>query len=265
MITIKHYVQPDTIEEAYQLLKQKKNAAILGGCAYLRMGSKSVDPAIDLRKLGLNQISVSDDAHRIGASVTFGDLERAELLNNDYHRMLQKSVQDIIGVQFRNLVTVGATVYSRYGFSDLNTALLALGGDVHFASGLQLSLEDYFAHGVDGKDFVTHLQLPRRVDWANFTALRNSFGDYSLLNMAISKTGDQYRIAVGARPQRCQLAYQTMAYMNEHGLNAETLAISAEILSQELTFGSNYLASADYRRLICRSLLETLCEEVLTC
>lgn len=265
MISIKHYIQPNTIEEAYQLLQQKKNAAILGGCAYLRMCSKSVDPAIDLRKLGLNQIAITDDAYLIGASVTFGDLERSELLNHDYHRMLQKSVQDIIGVQFRNLVTVGATVYARYGFSDPNTALLALGGEVHFASGRQLTLEDYFANGITDKDFVTHVKLPHRVDWANFIALRNSFGDYSLLNMAISKTNNRYRIAVGARPQRCQLAYKTMTYLDAHGLNTDSLSVAAEMLSQELTFGTNYLASAAYRQLICRSLMEALCEEVLTC
>ena len=264
MISIKHYVKPETIDEAYQLL-QKKSAAVLGGSAYLRMGSKIVDPAIDLCKLNLDCISEKADCLCIGAQVSFGTIERSEHLNNAYNRMLQKSVQDIVGVQFRNLVTIGATVYSRYGFSDPNTALLAIGGTLCFASGLEVSIEAYFSHGLPQKDILTEIHLPKSIEWGNFIAMRNSFGDYALLNMAMTKQDGQYRIAVGARPQRSILATKTMAYLNTNGLNSLTLPEAAEILAEEITFGSNRLAGAEYRKAISKMLFEMLCKEAIPC
>lgn len=264
MISIKHYVQPETIDEAYQLL-QKKSAAVLGGSAYLRMGSKIIDPAIDLSKLSLDRIYETDDCIHLGAQVSFGDIERSPLLNDAYNRMFQKSVQDIVGVQFRNLVTIGATAYSRYGFSDPNTALLAIGGTLRFASGHEINMDTFFSHGLPQRDILIDIQLPKSIEWGNFLAMRNSFGDYALLNMAITRQDGQYRIAVGARPQRSLLAVKTMAYLNTHSLNDKTLQSAAEMLSEEISFGSNRLAGAKYRKAICRSLFESLCQEAVPC
>lgn len=271
MISIKNYEIPSTPEEAYRLLLSKKSASVIGGCAFLRMGCKTVDPAIDLKLLQLNSISLHQEYIEIGAYVTFGELERSELLSSEYHELLLRSIQDIVGVQFRNMVTVGATVYSRYGFSDLNTALLAIGGTVHFASGTILKLEDFLEQGLAGKDIVLFLRLNRQVEASHFSALRHSFGDYALLNLAISKRNQRYRIVIGARPQRSKLARKTMAYLDEAKplpdgrLTAETIAHAASLLSLETTLGSNQLASAAYRRLILPTLFTTLCQEGHIC
>ena len=56
MIKIKHYVRPDSVKEAYDLLIQKRSNVILGGMLWLKMQNKTVDTAIDLQDLGLNEI-----------------------------------------------------------------------------------------------------------------------------------------------------------------------------------------------------------------
>ena len=66
---------------------------------------------------------------------TLRDLEVNPILNKYFDGVLPKSVRDIIGIQFRNVVTVGGSVFSRYGFSDLIVGLLALETEVELYNG----------------------------------------------------------------------------------------------------------------------------------
>ena len=47
MLTIQNYVRPQTLEEAWNLNRSKKNR-ILGGMLWLRLGRGSINTAIDL-------------------------------------------------------------------------------------------------------------------------------------------------------------------------------------------------------------------------
>ena len=47
---------------------------------------------------------------------TLRDLEVSPILNKYFNGVIGNCVKDIIGVQFRNVVTVGASVFSKYGF-----------------------------------------------------------------------------------------------------------------------------------------------------
>lgn len=123
---IKDYIRPKSLEEAYELLSSNKNSRILGGGAFLRLGSKCINTAIDLCDLDLNYIKETDEGIEIGAMTTFRDLEKSQILKEYFGNLLADALKGIVGVQFRNYVTVGASVYSKYGFSDLITALLAL-------------------------------------------------------------------------------------------------------------------------------------------
>ncbi|MGN0994490.1 MAG: FAD binding domain-containing protein, partial [Butyricicoccus sp.] len=75
MLTINHYVRPQSLDEAYALC-QKKSNVVLGGMLWLKMQNKTVDTAIDLCDLGLDTIEETEDAYRIGAMVTLRDLEQ---------------------------------------------------------------------------------------------------------------------------------------------------------------------------------------------
>jgi len=114
LFTIDNLVKPDTLEEAYKILTTKRNNTILGGCAYLRLGSKRIGTAIDLSKLDLNYIKEQDEYIELGCMTTFREVEVSPLLKECFNGMLPKAVSNVIGVQFRNIVTVGASVYARY-------------------------------------------------------------------------------------------------------------------------------------------------------
>jgi len=55
LFTIKNYVVAEDLAQAYEL-NQKKNNIVLGGIAWLKMGERNIQTAIDLSKLGLDKI-----------------------------------------------------------------------------------------------------------------------------------------------------------------------------------------------------------------
>lgn len=262
LITIGKYIKAATLDEAYELL-QVKNAHVFGGGAFIKMGKKRISTAIDLSKLNLNYIEDREDHFALGGMTTFYDVESSTLLKDEYGSFMRDSVKDLIGVQLRNMVTYGATAASRYGFSDPNTALLALGGTVKFHNAGIIPIEDYFDHGIDAKDILTEITIPKSFDFLSFKAFRNSKGDYAMLNCAVSKKSGSFRIVVGARPNRSKLATEAMKFINSSALNPENIEKAAIIASEELTFGSNSRASADYRRELCKVLVKRALMEVL--
>lgn len=262
MITIGKYVKPKTLDEAYQSL-QIKNSQIIGGGAFIRMGNKRISTAIDLSDIFLDSICEYEDHFSLGAMTTLYDVESNSFLKELYGSYLSDSVKDLTGVQLRNMATYGATVFSRYGFSDPNTALLALDSVVKFHKNGSIKINDYFENGLNEKDILTHILIPKDADKVSFKAFRNSKGDYAILNCAVARRNGNFNIAVGARPNRSKLATAAMKYLNSNPHTKETIEKVSIIASEELVFGSNSRASADYRREICKVLVKRTLTEVL--
>ena len=130
MYSIKEYRIPATLEEADTLLHEKKSNTLIAGGMWLHMTAKKIDTAVDLSKLGLDLIAENDTEVRIGAMVPLRELEVNPAVSKLWNGVLAKAVSPIVGTQFRNSATVGASVFSRFGFSDVITALLALGAKV---------------------------------------------------------------------------------------------------------------------------------------
>ena len=133
MLTIKHYARPQTVPEALRLLREKKSNVALGGMLWLKLQDKTVDTAVDLAGLGLDAIEETPEGWRIGAMVTLRRLETHTGLAAFTGGAMAESVKHIVGVQFRNLATIGGSVFGRFGFSDPLTLLLALDARVELA------------------------------------------------------------------------------------------------------------------------------------
>ena len=125
MITIKEYVRAKSLEEAWQLNQNKMNR-ILGGMLWMRLSSGMVNTAIDLSELGLDFIEENEEEFSIGAMASLRDLEVHEGLNQYSNNAIKNAVKDIVGVQFRNMATLGGSIWGRFGFSDVLTVFLAL-------------------------------------------------------------------------------------------------------------------------------------------
>lgn len=264
MFTIKNLVKPETIEEAYNLLVEKRNNTLLGGCAFLRMGSRAIFNGIDLSNLNLDYIHENNDYIEIGAMTTFRELETHPLLTQYFNGVLPNAVGNIIGIQFRNVVTVGATVFSRYGFSDLITALLALGAEVELYKGGRLSLEKFLEKPHE-KDILTKIFIKKNHRKAVYKDIRISASDYPVLNLTVSRLDNNWTIAVGARPFRAKIATKASLELSKDNFTDEHIDSVASIAAEELNFGSNMRGSKEYRKAMCQVLTKRAIKEVLQC
>lgn len=259
LFTLIDLVQPDTIDDAYKTLMAKKHNAVLGGCAFLRLGSSRIGTGIELSKLNLNYITEQSDYIEIGAMTTFRDIETSLLLQEYFSGVLPKALSNIIGVQFRNVVTVGASVYAKYGFSDLITALLALDTEVELYKGGRMPLAQFLSKPYE-KDLLIKILIRkdrRRVSYQNF---RNSASDFPILNVAISELNQQWTIAVGAMPSRAKIAVKASAALSQGNPEINAVAVMA---ADELTFGTNAKATAEYRKALAKVLIVRGIKEVL--
>lgn len=259
MFTFKNFFVASTIEEAYdELIKNKKNV-LLGGTSYLRMGNTNYNTAIDISNVSeIDKIIEKEDSFEIGAMVSFREIETNELLFN-YFPVLSHAVEDIVGVQLRNNVRVGATVFTKHGFSDLITALLCLDSYVVLYKGGVLKLEEFLKEKQTRKDILTKIIIKKEKLKSSFQCVRKSKADYSILNLAISKNEKgEVRISVGARPGKAVLAYETM----EHISKDFDKKAASEIIRRELIFDTNMRGSKEYRELLSMALLEKALMEV---
>lgn len=260
-MSVRAYHKPASLAEAADLLAADPKAAIIGGGAFLRLGGRSYETAIDLFDAGLDYVRETDDGLELGAMATFRRLETDPLTVGYADGLLVRAVERIVGVQMRNIVTVGGTVFGRYAFSNLTTALLALGADVVLHVGGRMSLEAFLASRPARGDMLAAVRLPcdpGRAAWRDLTRVRN---DYAVLNVAVVR-GDTSRVVVGARPGLAQLCPDAAAIVDAGGDDAPARAGAAAVA--ELDFGDDLRASADYRREICGVLVSRAVEEVLS-
>lgn len=244
MLNIREYVKVQSLEEAYEL-NQKRTNKIIGGMLWMKMGDRNIQKAIDLSGLGLDQIEEEEEEFRIGCMTTLRELELHPGLDAYTGGALRESLRHIVGVQFRNLATVGGSIFGRFGFSDVLTLFLGLDTYVELYKGGIQPLST-FAWSKRDNDILVRLIVKKTPMQLYYQSVRNSQTDIPVLTCAAARmeTGD-YRIVIGARPLRA-VRFELPA---EPALAAEQLAAQfAEGVKAQIVTGSNMRGSAEYRR-----------------
>ena len=244
MMTIREYKRAESLEEAWQL-NQKRPNRVLGGMIWLKMENINVGTAIDLSGLGLDTIEETDEGFSIGAMVTLRQLELHPGLAAYTDGAVRESVRHIVGVQLRNLATVGGSIYSRFGFSDVLTIFLALNASVELYKGGVVPLSEYAQRPYD-RDILVRVLVPKQDAKFCYQSVRNSQTDIPVLTCAAAWLADgSYRIAIGARPLKAVL----YAFPAQAGVPAQELARKlADEVTRQVVTGSNMRGSAEYRR-----------------
>ncbi|MGN1182851.1 MAG: 4-hydroxybenzoyl-CoA reductase, partial [Faecalibacillus sp.] len=134
---------------------------------------------------------------------------------------------------------------SRFGFSDILTALLALDCDVILYHQGRISLEEFTRLPYE-KDILTHICIKKKNYRGVFLCVRKSATDLSVLNMAMTKNNQYYRIVIGARPQKakCMTVSQNLSH-NE----------IIERVKLNMPCQSNMRSSQEYREKLEEALL----------
>ena len=245
MLNIQTYVRAKSLEEAYTL-NQKRNARVLGGMLWLKMASNTVGTAIDLCELGLDTIEEDETGFTLGAMATLRMLEQHPGLAAYTQNAAAKAVQDIVGVQFRNMATVGGSVWGRFGFSDVLTLLLAADARVNLYKAGTLPIETFAVMPYD-RDLLVSVTVPKYRDAAfAYKAMRIQRTDLPVLNCALARLDGEYRLAVGARPGKAVLLRDENGLLAD-GITPESAARFAANAAQNVPTGANAGGSAEYR------------------
>lgn len=260
MISIREYRKAESLEEAWQL-NQKRTNRIIGGMMWIKTGSGNVQTAIDLSGLGLDTIEEREDCFVIGCMVTLRQLETHPGLLKDTNGAIKEALRHIVGVQFRNLATVGGSLFGRYGFSDVLTLLLAMDTQVELYRGGVVSLDDFARMPYD-RDILVRVLVKKTPARYVYQSMRNTETDFPVLTCAAALREEGLRLSVGARPGKAVLLKET-----EGPLGAPITKEMAEAIglyaAERIPVASNMRGSAQYRKQLLRTLVRRAVEELV--
>ncbi len=252
MLQIERYIRAESPEMAYELC-QKRSNVILGGMLWLKQQNRRVSTAVDLCGLGLDKIEETEDSIRIGAMVSLRGLETHPTLNAVSGGAFGDSLWRIVGVQFRNLATVGGSVFGRFGFSDVLTILMALDARVVLYKGGTLSLTQFAAMKPE-RDVLLYILVPKTPVQAVYLSQRITATDFPVLNAAICRRNGAVRCVIGARPLRAVSFEDDKQLLREH-ISEDCARAYADDIVDRVILAGNRRAGEAYRRDLCRVLV----------
>lgn len=267
MFYYNQYVRAQSLDEAYELYQKKPNF-VLGGMLWLKMKNKTLGTAIDLCDLGLDQIDEDENEFRIGAYATLRQIETHEALNAYTHGAIAESVRHIVGVQFRNVATVGGSIWGRFGFSDVMTIFRALGAKVQLHKAGIMDLDEFAALPRTTRDVLVSVIVPKNAKGVVYLSQRNQSTDFPVLTCAVANRSGRYVAVIGASPYMAEPVWDedgildgiadaktdSNAALTDNSENNEKIDKFAEYVAEHIRFGSNIRAGAEYREIICRVL-----------
>lgn len=267
MFYYNQYVRAQSLDEAYELYQKKPNF-VLGGMLWLKMKNKTLGTAIDLCDLGLDQIDEDENEFRIGAYATLRQIETHEALNAYTHGAIAESVRHIVGVQFRNVATVGGSIWGRFGFSDVMTIFRALGAKVQLHKAGIMDLDEFAALPRTTRDVLVSVIVPKNAKGVVYLSQRNQSTDFPVLTCAVANRSGRYVAVIGASPYMAEPVWDEEgildcladaktdgnAALTENSESNAKIDKFAGYVAEHIRFGSNIRAGAEYREMICRVL-----------
>ena len=259
MLNIQNYVRAESLEQAYEL-NQNRRSHVLGGMLWLRQSDITVGTAIDLSGLGLDTIEETPEEYRMGATVPLRKLEHHQGMAALTGGAVEAALKDIVGVQFRNMATVGGSIWGRFGFSDVLTVLLGADCEVELFKAGRMPLEQFAALAYD-RDILTHVILKKTPGAMVYRSVRNARTDFPVLACAASCLKGQVKLAVGARPGKAVVVHDETGLLKE-GITPESARAFGEYAAKTVPTGTNSRAGAGYRTHLVRVLTERMLLEL---
>jgi aerobic carbon-monoxide dehydrogenase medium subunit len=267
------YVAPASLDEALAALRDGgEDAKLLAGghslipLMKLRLAAPTL--LVDLRKVGLRDVTRENGTLRFGAMVRHTDVATGGF------GLASAAAATIADQQVRNMGTIGGTLAHGDPASDMPAVLLACDGSVVARSAegeREIAaadlFEDYLTTSIGEQEIVTEVRLPRlegygygyqkfnrrQEDWAMVAVC-------ALVKKGADGTAEDVRIGLthmGSTPLR---ATASEAALRGQPLNADTIAAAAEQAAEGTEPPADLNASADYKRHLARVLTKRALE-----
>ena len=253
------FLQPDNLKAALEILKNDSNSVIFGGTTFLRLSDKKYSTGIDLSNLGLDYIKEKNDQIEIGAYTSLRTIEINPIIIKYFGNLLPKSIENLIGIQFRNNATIGGAIFGRLGFTEINTALLVLDCELEFEENGFVTFSEFISNWKIKRDILKKIIIKKNKGKCSYKMMRNSSSDFAILSVAVSNF-DNIKIAVGTRPSIAKLSRKASQIINSNNNKIEE---AVNIIAEEFKFGKDLRAEGKYRKMIAPVLVKRALQEVL--
>ena len=261
---IKNYLKPNTLKEAYETLIMNPQNQVIGGGAWMKFLGPNIDTAIDLSSLGLEGIEEDKQTIYIGSMTSLYDVENHLAIKDLYGGILAKAIHQILGPAFRHGATIGGSIIGNFAFSDILTPLICMNVQLHFYKKGIVPLETFMQQKQKEKDLLLLVTVTKEDGFGYFKKVSNTPLDFAILNVAIVKNKNHFKIALGARPQRAELAMKAMDIISHaKKLDEQGFSEVADLVVETLSFGSNHLASETYRKELAKAYVIRGLKEVI--
>ena len=267
------YLEPDSVEEATRLLGRYGSRAriIAGGTDLLLERNPEIEVLIGVRGLELDAIRVDERGATIGAAARFAELASTPALGEQPYRALAQAALEMGTPQIRHQATIGGNLCSAVSCADSPPPLLVLDATLDVvgpAGERSVAIADFFedarTSSLRGDEILKaiHLpELPPRSATLFVKKGRVRTGDLAVVNLAVRLTLDadgscaEVRIALGAVAPTPVRARGAEAILEGRQPEDELLTQVAAQAVEEIDPIDDIRASADYRRVLARSLL----------
>lgn len=207
---VKDFVFASKVSEATSLMRELGDSAFLiaGGTSTYFITSKTSKVAIDITRLPLKEISKMNNTFRIGSLVTLNEI----LKHKDYGWALDRVAKLIANQQIRNISTIGGNLARVFYWSDMPTALLALGGSMRLSgtSSKHVKISEAFSRTATHKDIfnaslLEYIEVPALTEGMGFAYAKETRTN-GAFSSAIAAAGvkvedgliSEIRIAIGS-------------------------------------------------------------------
>ena len=259
---------PDSDRDVVNLLdKYRDEALLVGGGTFVhgldaRGLLDGVQTLINLRKLGLDTIESEKGGVRVGASVTFTDLERMTGIESPGFGALRDALA-CPPVQIKNMATVAGSIAASCPFFDVPTVFQLLDGVVQIKGvdgERQLHLHEFhtglFQNTLSANEYITSLFLPNQHNRSAsaYLKLETNANDLALVGVAVSftigllgKCSNARVILGGGLSDTVVRSVAAESVLNGAKPSDEVFRQAAESIINDIEPISDHRCSAEYR------------------
>ena len=284
MFDIKEIKEPKSLDEALKVLDSNTKLKIISGgtdvLIKLHHGKFNDAELLSIKNLDtLRDIKVlEDNTISIGANVTFSDIFRSEVINNNVP-ILSEAAVSMGGPQIRNMATIGGNVCNGAVSADSAPALFSLNAELKIKSlnneRIVKITEFYDGPGkvkIERNEILTEILIKEEnyknkkgkyIKFANRKALDISMLGVALLYEIEDNIFKDLRVSLGVAaptPIRCRTA-ENFAIGNN--ITNEVINKIAELARLDSNPRNSWRGSRDYRLHLISTLIKRILSDAL--
>ena len=252
-----NYYKAPSVEEAYKMLQANPKNAIIAGGLWMKKTGLSYDTLIDLSECGLDKITEDKNNIYVGAMVTLREFETNPAINKLFSGATAFAVREIMGPAFRNMATIGGSIFGRFPFSDVIAGLLPLDVKVRLYPEQEMTLEELVNFKGKLNGIIKEIVIKKEEGKGYFKKVKTTALDFPMLNISITKRNGKNYIAVGSRPSTAALAYKAMEEADKGDF-----VKAGEAAANELMYLDSSNISKEYRQDLVKVYVRRGLEEV---